>query len=437
MSAESLQLDRDQWESVARPANPFWLPLLAMLLLSFSFMQFFAGEPSGTGEPSGGGAFKFAMHIAAYVIMGLVFIKYFKGKVPNSSDLKLYVTYCMLVLTSVFIYAFRIGDANTEMFARALDLTFFAIVILIVIKMKIEDSFFITFAAVSAPVFSIILIYIFIPEQAFNEFTAPSGETVTRLGGKNMHPNLLARCAAISFLLVWGLGIRKGFKIFLALVFFTVIIFSQSRTSLLTLIISVIGAYIIARGNLVTKLLGACSLVLFLIGAVLIYQTGVGDLIPSRPMFDNVGTLGGRTLLWEVAWREFSNASFIEFLFGMNPFFASKEFYVHSHWTTSSLHNTYFHVLVGCGIFTVAIYTLMLVRLLRINAATIELAFSFRAVVVYILVNGLTEQTAATKMGYFTIMLPLIMAQCHQRKGIENDKPEISHETSSNGHNKK
>lgn len=422
MSVEPLQLDRDPWESVARRAEPFWLPLLAMLLLSLSFMQFFAaGSDDGSG-PAAPVAVKFVMHLAAYGIMGFVFIKYFKGKVPNSSDLKLYVTYCLLVLTSVFVYAFRIGDANTEMFARALDLTFFAIVILIVIKMKIEDSFFITFVAVSAPVLAIILIYLFAPEQAFNEFTAPSGETVTRLGGKNMHPNLLARCAAISFLLVWGIGVRKGFKVFLALLFFIVIIFSQSRTSLLTLVISIISAYMVARGNLVTKIIGACSLVLFLIGAVLVYQTGVGDLIPSRPMFDNIGTLGGRTLLWEVVWKEFSNASFIELLFGMNPFFASKEFYVHSHWTTSSLHNTYFHVLVGCGIFTVAIYTLMLVRLLRISASTAELTFSFRAVVIYILVNGLTEQTAATKMGYFTILLPLIMAQCYQTKSIGNAK---------------
>jgi hypothetical protein len=436
MSIDSLQLERDQWESVARPANPFWLPLLAMLLLSLSFMQFFAAGSDDVSEPAAPVAVKFIMHLAAYAIMGFVLIKYFKGRVPNSSDLKLYVTYCMLVLTSVFIYAFRIGDANTEMFARALDLTFFAIVILIVIKMKIEDSFFITFIALSAPVFAILLIYIFFPEQAFNEFTAPSGETVTRLGGKNMHPNLLARCAAISFLLVWGIGIRNVFKIILSLLFFMVIILCQSRTSLLSLIVSTMGAFMIARGNIVAKVIGGCSLILCLMAAVIVYQTGVGDLIPSRPVFDNIGTLGGRTLLWEVAWKEYSSGSFVEYLFGINPFFASKEFYVHSHWTTSSLHNTYFHVLVGCGIFTVIIYTLMLVRLLRVKASTTELAFSFRAVAIYILVNGLTEQTAATKMGYFTILLPLIMAQCHQQKCIEVTQSKISHDTSHNGHKK-
>ena len=72
MNVNSQQLNSSKWRDFSSHPKPYWLPLVAMLLLSLSFMQFFVAEPNDSGEPSGSGAVKFAMHIASYMIIGFV-----------------------------------------------------------------------------------------------------------------------------------------------------------------------------------------------------------------------------------------------------------------------------------------------------------------------------------------------------------------------------
>lgn len=376
------------------------------------------GDSKGASDMAG---IKFSMHIVAYAIMGFIFVRYYRGRVPNSSDLKLYLTYCALVVIAVFAYAFRTDEVSTVMFVRAFDLTFFAMVILVFLKMEIKDSFLITLIAISVPSVVILAIYPFSPDLVFNHFADETG-FLPRLGGKVLHPNLLGSCAAISLIMILGTKANNLAKIVLCLIFLFVVLFSQSRTALLALILSIIGSFMLARGSFAFKVAIGCLLTLVMVSAVLGYQTGFGSGLPTRPM-DNVNTLSGRTELWKVALTEFVNGSLFDFLFGLSPFFATKSFYVIQGWEPSSLHNTYFHVLVGCGIFVAVFYTWMLVRLLRVRASGNKLTFSFRAIALYILLAGLTEQTAAIKLDYFTIILPVIMAQCYQQKFFDNAKP--------------
>ena len=424
MSVNLQQLNSNKLGGFSLRPKPFWLPLLAMLLLSVSFMEFSITGANKLAGASDMGEIKFSMHIVAYLIMGFLFLKCYKGRIPKSSDLKLYVTYCLLVIMAVFVYAFRSDDINAVMVARALDLALFTFVILVFLRMKIEDSYFITLIAVSAPIFAILFIYLFSPDQAFSHFSSQSGY-LPRLGGKNSHPNLLGACAAISLIMILGARIKNIPKLFLSLILFLVIILSQSRTPLLALLLSIIGSFMLARDSFSIKVIIGGALTLLIMATVLAYQAGLGDIVSNRPM-NNVSTLGGRTLLWGVALKEFFNGSVFDFLFGINPFFATKKFIVSHDWQPSTLHNTYLHVLLGCGVFAAFIYTLMLVRLLRVRTSRRELTFSLRAIAIYLLVAGLTEQTAAVKLDYFTILLPLLIAQCYQQKNIENSKSKAS-----------
>lgn len=426
MSVDSLHLTSDKLERVSHPSRPFWLPLLAMLFLSLSFLDFSNDvEINKLGNASDTGEIKFLMHIVAFTIMGFIFIRHDKGSIPASPDLKLYVAYCTLIMVSIFVHAFRVGDTNAVMFARGFDLTLFAFVILVFLRMEIQDTFFITFVAISTPVYIVLSLYFVFPEEAFHRFVSPTtGDLIYRFGGKYIHPNTLGGIAAISLIMLFGIKIRSLFKVLLSLLFFLVLILSQSRMAVLVLVVSLIASYLLAKGNSVNKLIGGCVLTLVLIAAVVAYQAGLGDLIPSRDMFDNIDTLSGRTLLWKIALTEFFNGSAMDFLFGMEPFFTTKKFIVSKGWETSSLHNSYLHVFLGCGIFVGILYPLMLIRLLRVKASKKGLSLSLRAIAIFILVVGLTEQSAAVKLDPFTTLLPLIMAQCYRTKSTGDTKPE-------------
>jgi O-antigen ligase len=422
------QLNINQWEGVSSHprSEPFWLPLLAMLLLSLSFIDIFTTGVNDLKGASDMAGVKFSMHIVAYAVMGFVFFRYCNGKISNSSDLKLYVAYCAVVMLSVFVYAFRADDISTVMFIRAFDLALFSVCILVFLKLKIEDSFRITLIAMSLPVFILLAIYPFSPDLAMNHFSADTGY-LPRLGGKVLHPNLLGACAAISLIMLMGTKARIPVKVVLGLIFFLAVLFSQSRTALLALILAFIGSFLLARGSFAFKVAAGFVLTLVMVMVVLGYQSGVGSDIQTRSM-DNVNTLSGRTDLWGIALTEYLDGNLLDFLFGLSPFFATKSFYVIEGWQPSSLHNTYLHVLVGFGIIAAVFYTVMLLRFLRIKASEGRLTFSFRTLVLYILLTGLTEQTVAVKLDYFTIMLPLIMAQCYQLKYINDTEPNTHRE---------
>jgi len=367
------------------------------------------------GNTSSLGEIKFAMHIVAHMIMGFVFIRYYKGRIPNSTDLKLYVTYCVLVIISSFVYIFRTGDANLVMSARALDLFLFVFTIMVLCRMEIKDSFSICLISISAPVFILLSIFLVSPELAFTHISSSTGESDPRLGGDFIHPNHLGACAAISLIMFWGTKIGNFPKILLSLTFIWVIFQTESRTAILALTFSIIGSQMLERGRVIKKMILLCSLLFITVAGYWWYQEGLGEIIPKR-LLQNLDTLTGRTLIWEIALNRFFNGSAFDLLFGIDPFFSRTIFDIFGLFKTFGLHNSYLHVLIGCGVFAAIIYTLMLVLLLRTKAPTRELTLLLKAIAIFLILMGFTEPTAAVYMNFFIIPFALLIAGCYRQK---------------------
>jgi O-antigen ligase len=409
-------LNNEKWKSTTVYSGPFWLPLVAMLLFSLSFMGFPNTSVHASEGASSLAEVKFLLHIVAVYILGFVFLHHQKGLIANSMGIRLYIVYCFLVLLSVLFYTVTTGKLNLVIFARWVDLVFLLAVIFVFSRMETEKSFLICFLAISTPVFIVLLTYIFFPELALRAIYESGIQVKPRLGGSLVPPNTLGGIAGLSLMMTWGIRGRRFLKVLLSLIFLTVVVFSQSRMAILALSFSLFVSYIFMRGKVTKKFVTVFVLLFVMVVGFFAIQFGLLgiEIVPDR-MVKNLGTFSGRIELWQSSLSVFSEGSMGEILFGLGFWFPEHTFRTGS-LVTHSLHNSYLQVLVGTGPITVCVYVLMLFLLLRVEAPRSGLTLSLRAIAIFNIVWGLSEIGPAVKLNYFSILLALLIAQCYRQK---------------------
>lgn len=252
-----------------------------------------------------------------------------------------------------------------------------------------------------------LILYATVPHIA----QAPmEGGTILRLARPFGTPNQLGSAAAITLLLVFlaanrgQIGWRSPILLLSAPAAIACLVLSQSRTSLLALVIALLAVFLVKRPR---RALFFGAFVLLVLMSSIFLGIGVADiagLISRTGYVSEVTTLTGRTSIWSFYLQEIAKEPLLGYGYASSKHLMPLLYRTYWGWTTTHAHNMWIQVAFTTGIVGLALLTLALV-------AQFWSWFRTRddlvlGVLAFMLVRGLAEagQTGAGAPGLLVII---------------------------------
>jgi O-antigen ligase len=248
--------------------------------------------------------------------------------------------------------------ARLETIFKCLELSIDILILICLMQSKkIESSFKVLFDVTISVIFITLLLiwigYFLSPEM----FSLPSVGLISKsLGNTLLHPNSVGSLGSLLLVLILtNRRLEKHFLVRWLLISFcfATLLFSQSRTGIVILIVCTIVALILEkRFFLLTILTTLGSILYFKYYDVLYYYILRGQ------SEGNFRSLSGRTILWEAAYNKILASPVYGYGFGTGSLSILEGSGI------SSLHNGFLEVLIGTGIIGLTHLLLILVGII-------------------------------------------------------------------------
>jgi O-antigen ligase len=211
------------------------------------------------------------------------------------------------------------------------------------------------------------------------------------------------------------------------------LILTKSRTSFASAIIAIIAGWVLSSSTsrrltlLITVILGG-ALFLILFGESLMPSLREGVLLGRDS--EDVGTLSGRTLVWEMCMLFVAKHPFTGY--GYGAFWTPKralEIMSFQEWDVSTAHSVFIDLTLSLGLPGVILYVLLLVigikRCFRYYSVTNDLNYIFMgSIMIYCFASGLLESLTITENVAIFLLLVLLFRLGFLTPVVNNDNYE-------------
>lgn len=381
---------------------------IAVFLLSASFLSLPDVEGIDYGRYTTISKTKFYMHLVAFSLINLVLLYNIRIIRIWTKQNVMYTMYVSYLLLSVVNYTIIYGEIDIVIFARWLDLAMMVPLIFIFMIMNYDEGLRLIFWATFVPIIVIFILLLFSPELAWRPIYLFGTPSTPRLGGNIIPPNTLGGMAALAFLAVFSIRMKRAARVIILPFIISSLILSQSRGAIFCLILAVIASALFHPKKKYKKLI--FSGLMLIISAVVIYfnTSHLSSNIPER-MFHEVSSFGGRLELWESSLKILVSSGFNELLFGYG-LGLPKLIFSTGNLDTRSLHNGYLQVLIGSGLISFAFYVATLFFTVIYRKEWSGSTFTHNAIAIFNIIWCVSELGAGVKLNIFTLFLAFLLA---------------------------
>ena len=289
----------------------------------------------------------------------------------------------------------------------------FAIFVLMTIVMyrifdyqQATNAFFI--ASLTICVLSLIF-YFLIPSIALQEYWNDMGYIEgVRFKGIGSNANAIGQVSALSLFLILatkGLGSHGRLRYILFVVILVVLLLSQSRTSMLALILATSYYFLHRKYAYIVYTIFVATALATTVWATDIYLKILPSLTRSGGL-EELFTFTGRTMIWEVVRELIAEKPWIGYGYAASKYLLPLHFETSWGWTTVNSHQFVLQLLLSSGIIgSLPVFIILVIQLYFLVTFKSKLASSL---FIFVLVTGVLESGAIGPIPNYLTLLWLV-----------------------------